>query len=309
MTDFNLYHHLTRPAAVLRASGTNALEFLQNHFASDLDNPGVEKPVTYGLWLDQNGKIQGDSFVLQQSVEDFLLISYDCLPAHLLVHLRAHAQATSVNFRDISSDFGLLHLWSNLPSAPLHEIVEEIAPTAQVESWLGRRPVLFNAWDLLGTSSSLEMLVDYMRENGAEAVGAEELLALRIIAGIAAVPLDAGPDDFPSETGLDHEGISFEKDNYVGKEAVMRLRAEEKSNRALWQIAWDISATPTAGNEKLPLFLGQTKVGELRSRAKSRERALGLAMLEIDSLSNEQSLSFSPGGSKVVSLVNDLTNS
>ena len=56
--------HVWEPAAWLQVSGPDAFNFLQGQFTNDL-RLLEEQPAVYGLWLNEKGKVQGDSFVLR----------------------------------------------------------------------------------------------------------------------------------------------------------------------------------------------------------------------------------------------------
>src|SRR3954464_3910292 len=61
------------PGAVIRVTGDDAFTFLQGQFTNELRQPVGS--VTYGLWLDQKGKVLADSHVLRVSENEFLLVS------------------------------------------------------------------------------------------------------------------------------------------------------------------------------------------------------------------------------------------
>src|ERR1700752_2733920 len=70
-----------RPGAVMRVTGEDAFSFLQGQFTNEL-RQGTGS-VTYGLWLDQKGKVLADSHVLRLSENEFLLVSMNS-PADLI---------------------------------------------------------------------------------------------------------------------------------------------------------------------------------------------------------------------------------
>jgi folate-binding protein YgfZ len=205
---------------------------------------------------------------------------------------------------DETAAFGLLHVWADAPG--IMDMMEATDGQMAAAAWLGRRPV-YNALDFLLPQSVLENFSHVLAENGAEAVSAEELLALRIVAGIPAVPLDAGPGDLPQEAGLEHDGVSFEKGCYLGQEVMARLHSQGHVNRALWQVAWRGQTKDSGALEPVPLYAGQESAGELRSRVTKDGRGLGLAMLKSRLLVEKKALSLSPGGPEVIELVRSLT--
>ncbi len=333
MSELNVYYYLTRPAAVLRATGPDAFAFLQSQFSNDLEVPGVEQPVTYGLWLDHKGKIQADSFVIQKAKEDFLLMSYDCPAAILKGHLEAHLIADEVELRDETAAFGLLHTWpeivqavfpkfrrgtslteqAKVPDAPkatfadFQAHMESLADPATCDFWMGRRPQGQLAWDYLAAPAELAKLIHELTESGAEAAGTDHLHTARILAGIPSVPQDAGPGDLPQEAGLARDGVSFDKGCFLGQEVMSRLHTQGHVNRGLWHVGWDVKTTRPADESPVPLYIGADTVGELRSRVITEEGGVGLAMLKKRAVLGNPMLSLTPNGPKVVRLMRDLT--
>jgi tRNA-modifying protein YgfZ len=316
MAEAHASYHPTHPAAVLRAAGPDAFAFLQSQFSNDLRHPGVENPATYGLWLDHKGKIQADSFVLQRGPEEFLLVSYDCPAGFIRAHLEAHLVADEVELSDVTGEFGLLHVWPEKPGQEVQSLAEARDGSRILICWPGRRPMREGSWDFLADERTLETFAKTLVSHGAEAVSAEELQAARIIAGVPAVPLDAGAGDLPQEAGLDRDAVSFNKGCYTGQEVMSRLHSQGHVNRALWQVSWESGAPELSGAGPIPLFAGDTQAGELRSRATQNGRgiesgigrSIGIAMLKRRVIAERQQLSFSSGGPEVVELGRGLVN-
>ncbi len=136
-----------------------------------------KQPVTYGLWLDHKGKIQADSFVIQKTKEDFLLLSYDCPAAVLQAHLEAHLIADEVVLHDETVEFGLLHAWPEFgPGEFSRRTIWDLRPTwrdwpirRRVTSGWGRRPRGQMSWDFLAPVGVLEKVnprIDGERSGG-----------------------------------------------------------------------------------------------------------------------------------------------
>lgn len=306
MSETYVYYHVTKPGAVLRAKGPDAFTFLQSQFANDLHCPEVEQPVTYGLWLDHKGKIQADSFVLQKSPGEFLIVSYDGPRERLRAHLEARLVADDVTLEDETEKYSLVHLWPAEHDDDLSELVGQIADPALTESWMGRRPTGFGAWDLLAPPPVMEKIVAQLNELGVANATMAELAAIRVALGIPAVPADAGLEDLPQETGLQLVAVSYDKGCYLGQEVMQRLHTQGHANRALWQVAWEGGLPEPQQDGPLPLFVGETEAGQLRSRATKDGKSLGLAMLKLRLLAGQPLLSFSPNGPKIVRLFRNL---
>jgi len=303
MSELHVYYYLARPAAVLRATGPDAFTFLQSQFSNDLRVEGVEQPVTYGLWLDHKGKIQADSFIIQKTREDFWVLSYDCSALKLRGHLESHLIADEVELRDESAELALLHIWAERYEESFAELIEGLARAAGAESWMGRRPTLYSSWDVLAPKAVLEKIARELEAQGVESAPGEAMFVARLMAGVPAVPADAGPGELPQEAGLEREGVSFDKGCYAGQEIMSRLHTQGHVNRALWQVRWEGDA-PAAVKT---LYAGGEEAGELRSHLVGDAGGLGLAMLKKRALTGQPALSFAPNGPKIVRPMRDLT--
>jgi len=292
------YYHLTRPAAVLRVTGPDAFTFLQSQCSIDLTNAGVENQVTYGLWLDQKGKIQADSFVIQRGVAEFLLMSYDCPAAEIRGLLESHLIADEVELSDETGKHALLHFWLDGWRKDLAETVDILANAAKADYWMGRRPQKENAWDMLGEPAALLAVADAMDKLGAQAEDANAVFGVRICSGVPSIPADAGPGDLPQEAGLDVDAVSFDKGCYLGQEVMARLKSQGRVNRALWRVQAKRDVPLPGANNAVPLYAGDVIAGELRSRSE----AVGLAMLKKRAIAGREGLSLMPGGEEVISL-------
>jgi len=323
MTNISAYYHLTKPGAVLRATGPDAFTFLQSQFSNDLRRPGVERPVTYGLWLDQKGKIQADSFVIRRGPEEFLLVSYDCPAETIRAHLEAHLIADEVELKDETGEFGLMHVHLLERKSPVGEYLLAgaspvgewgvLADAEQTHRWQGRRPNAAHSlsaatqpsWDYLGAPDELEKEISRLKQFGICQSAYEERIEIcRLTFGIPAVPVDAGPGDLPQEAGLDREAVSFDKGCYLGQEVMARLKSQGHVNRALWRVLATGDKPLPSGNEPVPLYAGEVVAGEMRSR----QNIWALAMLKKRVIAGREGLSLTPGGEEVISLKLDMAS-
>jgi tRNA-modifying protein YgfZ len=321
-------YHLTRPAAVLRATGPDAFAFLQSQFSNDLRRPGVEQPVTYGLWLNHKGKIQADSFVLRLGPQEFLLVSYDSPADTLRTHLEAHLIADEVELRDETPAFSLVQVSLLeqhggaaarflLAEAPAKGTWVKLRDQPELIRWLGRRPSAPSSpsgnrkpsWDFLGPAAAVERFAAGLTGQGIQAESAELFQFLRITESIPTVPFDAGPGDLPQECGLERDAVSFDKGCYLGQEVMARLQTQGHVNRALWHVmVLGRMILDVPKDKPLPLFAGDKSAGELRCY----NGIIGLAMLKKNAIAGREGLSLTPGGDEVVRLapaefVGDLT--
>ena len=97
------------------------------------------------------------------------------------------------------------------------------------------------------------------------------LEAVRIGAGVPAVPADCGAGEFPQECGLD-AWVSYAKGCYLGQEVMARIQSMGSLRRILRRVSG-----PVAVGQELRAADGKT-VGTVRSAAGD----LGLALVAAD---------------------------
>jgi folate-binding protein YgfZ len=98
-----------------------------------------------------------------------------------------------------------------------------------------------------------------------------ELDAQRIAAGIPAVPVDCGANEFPQECGLD-TWVSYTKGCYLGQEVMARIQSLGSLRRILRRVAGPVSV-----GQELKSAEGKV-LGTVRSAAGD----VGLALVSVD---------------------------
>jgi len=266
------------PTAVLRVTGEDALTFLQGQFTQELRSD-QKHPIAYGLWLNQKGKVIGDSYILRDD-DCFWITSESSLASVIKQRLEAYVIADDVVIEDLTIDWNGYTLFGTAAPAWLESAGVKLGPPGTFtkvgkglifrsrrvpcESWEWLQPRIWQAWPDLVRGSNL--------------VSPAELDALRIEAGIPRVPADIGENDLPNEAGLESVAISYSKGCYLGQEVMARLKSMGQVRRKLLRVKG-----PTPLPEKLPapLFHSGKKVGELRSAAAISDGFIGLAMLSL----------------------------
>ena len=280
--------HRWQPAACLRVSGADALSFLQGQCTNDL-HQAANGGATYGLWLNQKGKIVADSFVRKVSPEELWLVSYFSPATVIQSRLEAYIVADDVVIEDVTAATSGLTMWGAEPVA---------VPKAPAWSFRGRRnraphsEIIFPA--------SAESAVSAMLAGGV-ALSTEEVERERIAAGIPAVPMDLGLADLPNEGGLETEAASYTKGCYLGQEVMARLKAMGQVRRRLLRVrgTGEPPPRPTA------LYQAARKLGELRSATRDGADWIGLAMLSLGSLRRDEGLALAADGAPVVRLADE----
>jgi hypothetical protein len=269
-----------KPSACLRVSGEDSASFLQGQFTNDLQKTGIGEAV-YGLWLNQKGKVLADSFVLQQSVHDFRIVSYFSPAAVIRERLEAYVIADDVVVEDLSGEVAGLTIFGGVAAA------DEVP--AGGWSFAGRRTREPHREIILPGRSEAELKVKLAPGPW---LAEREIERRRIAAGIPAIPADLGPAELPNEGGLETEAISYTKGCYLGQEVMARLKSMGQVRRRLLRVrgGGEPPAVPAA------VFQSGRKVGELRSTAVEGTGWIGLALISLLQVQREGGLALAAEG-------------
>jgi folate-binding protein YgfZ len=280
----------------LSVAGEDAATFLQGQFTNDLRRDRKD-PATYGLWLDNKGKTLADSFVFGKADGTFEIVSESSEESVLLDRLERYIIADDVEIISkaenrrgwilVGKDVGDWLAGGGVEAPPYGQFFETDGILI-FRSRAAAQP----AWRLVTENGeSFEKWDSKIRAECTE-VGNGELAAARILAGVPAVPFELGPDDLPNEGGLEHEAISYTKGCYLGQEVMSRLHNLGRVRRRLFVVRWNGSSerphTPGA------LFLGERKVGELRSLVSVGSENVGMAMLQTHGVATGDCLAIEP---------------
>ena len=124
-----------------------------------------------------------------------------------------------------------------------------------------------------GARACFERLLE---AGGVVPVGHRAYDALRVAAGRPLFGLDFDDDNFPQETGLEEQTVSYTKGCYLGQEVVARIHYRGGVNRRLRGLIFDDDAADPAGRA---VMAGGREVGTVTSVATAGARRLGLAIL------------------------------
>lgn len=290
-----------RPGTLLKVSGEHAMGFLQGQFTNELRQPPGS--ATYGLWLNQQGKILADSQVLRVSENEFLVTSVASAVTVIRPRLEKYIIADDVTLTDeTATACGLLlggpgsgevikHLFGTVPA---------LGRWAQNGEWLvfGGRRLPGGSFEIIGSGKILAEVRQQLLTQGAVAASAGEMEFARITAGIPAVPVDLGPGDLPHEGGLEDSALSYTKGCYLGQEVMARLKNLGQVRRRLHLVR----GRGPAPAPLTALYQGEKKLGEVRSVACRAGEFAALAMLSLVNLNPEAGLSLAPGGPAVITL-------
>ncbi len=277
---------LNSSSAVLRVVGPDANTYLQGQFTQDLRiSSGA---VAYGLWLDQKGRIQGDSHLLKRAENDWLVASFSMPAGKLRERLEAYLIADEVELIDESATWAGLLVWGG-PATPT-------PPPGGVD--LPSRRAGPNARQWLVPAAAIESAIAAL---GATAVSVDRdgVARERLRAAIPAVPDDLGARDLPQEGNLDDGAISYTKGCYLGQEVMARLKNLGQVRRALHLVRGEGAPPPSGGM----LFQGEQKVGELRTVVGEGDGFLAMAMLSLVNLKPAPGLALAAGSAPSIRII------
>ena len=291
------WHHEYAPAAWLCVRGEDAFSFLQGQFTQDLRS-SKPQPARYGLWLNQKGRVLADSFSLCISLKEIWLHSYFSPAATIRERLESYIVADDVTIEDHTAEGRALTLGGGAAAALMGTAAValpapgEFARIGEGFIFGGRRGGA-ETWEWVGLG---------MRPPaGGLDVSTEEMLRLRLEAGVPAVPVDLGPGDLPNEGGLEDVAISYTKGCYLGQEVMARLRSMGRVRRRLRRVRGPGLPPP---ERPAPLFQGGKRIGELRSAVADGARGwAGLAMLGLTGLGPAEPLGLAPEGGAEIQIV------
>lgn len=287
------------PQAVLRVTGDDAFSFLQGQFTNELRQPVGS--ATYGLWLNQKGKILADSQVLRLGENEFLVTSIASTVEVVRARLEEYIVADEVFLADETAGTQGLAM-AGAGSGAAVQLIFGGAPASgkfltrgRVVVFGGRRSADEN-YELLGPGEELEECRRLLRTEGAQEISPDEMDFERIAAGIPAVPADLGAADLPNEGGLEGPAISFTKGCYLGQEVMARLKNLGQVRRRLHVVHGP--GQPPA--PLTPLYQAGKKVGELRTAAVRGGDFVALAMLSLINFNPAAGLGLDPAGPAVL---------
>lgn len=245
----------------------------------------------YGFVTNAKGRVLADPTVL--ALDDSLWLE---LPPdrtqEISQHLAKYAIFDQVEIRPLDDRvaFGLigprsteaLGAAAEVPEATWsHRAAEIVGSEVRVVreppfEVLGRKIPAWTLWVPAGDAPSCFQALIAAGAGGLVPAGHRAFDGLRIEAGRPLYGLDFGDGNFPQETGLEAQAVSYDKGCYLGQEVVARIHYRGGVNRHLRGLIFDSGATDPAGGAVLA---GGREAGTVTSTALAGGRWIGLAIL------------------------------
>ncbi len=231
--------------AVVRVAGEDAAAFLQGQCSADLR----AVTMTDALWLNRKGRVLAHTVIAKEADGSHLLLCPHLSAEALIAVVTANVIADDVVATDESADWRKWVVWGAEPAI------------AGAKVFATQRYGVA-AWDVLTPIAAVAP---------GEPATLSELDAMRIAAGVPAVPVDCGAHEFPQECGLD-VWVSYTKGCYLGQEVMARIQSMGSLRRILRRVSGPV----VVGQElKSP---ERKVVGTVRSAAGN----VGLALVSVD---------------------------
>ncbi len=277
--------------------------FLQGQFTNDLQH--AVGSATYGLWLNQKGKVLADSFVLRTGAAEFYVVSVSSPAGQIRERLDAYIIADDVVIEDLTADMSGVSLLGVDSQAMIQRMAGCAPKVAHFESvegmWMFAAPAGTGRvqFEVIGPSDAVSTFSEKIAASGAKKLSPEEVAATRIEAAIPAIPQDIGIADLPNEGGLETSAISYTKGCYLGQEVMARLKNLGQVRRKLHVVSGSGEAPALA----TALYQGPERVGEVRSSASRGAGFVAMAMLSLVKFNPKAGLSLAPGSAPTVEVV------
>ncbi len=231
----------------LEMVGEDRARFLGGYMTCDVKSlePGSG---AYGFITSVKGRVLADPVVLALDDRLWLELPPDRAP-EISQHLSKYVIVDRVEIRPLS-DWSALSLIGPRAAEALDaagELAEtagrhHLAEIAGTEVRLAREPAFevhgrdIPAWTIWVPAASARACFEKLIETGAGGlvpVGHRAFDGLRVEAGRPLYGLDFGGDNFPQETGLEEQAVSYTKGCYLGQEVVARIHYRGGVNRHL----------------------------------------------------------------------------
>ena len=264
--------------AKFEVSGPGALELLQRLCANDVDVRMGR--VVYTQMLNRRGGIESDLTVTRLAPDLFRLVTGTASGSRDLAWIRKHREGSDATIGDATSSLACFGIWGPAAREVLAAVCDddlsnEAFPymTAK-EIAVGEAPCLAArvtyvgelGWELYPPIEFATSLWDTLVEAGAPhgliPAGYRAIDSLRLEKGYRSWGADITPDDSPLEAGLGF-AVAFDKEtDFIGRDAVRRLRDEGISRRLRCLTLADVRSS-TLGNE--PVRVGEEIVARITS--------------------------------------------
>lgn len=232
MDDSGNIFYCTTELGVVRVIGEKAATFLHGQLSNSIKDLKSGSG-NYNLLLTNKGKVQADAYVLNRG-GFFDIIVENIFLTKIKEHLDKLAPLSRVTVTSVPT-LKVLHVFGERPSLwPALDLGQ-----ADDVTHGDRRGFLFRSdrlgelgYDVIVESEELGLFVDFLKQNGARYLTANEVNERRIKNGMPKVGVDVTESNLPQEGHLDG-ALHFNKGCYLGQEVIARLHFRGHVNKIL----------------------------------------------------------------------------
>jgi folate-binding protein YgfZ len=231
----------------LRLTGKDRVEFLHGMVTNDVRKLAAGKGL-YAVFTTDKAKMLSDARIY--CLPDAFWIDLEAgVVGKIHKHLDKYTLASDVTVEQVTDAFGLVSIYG--PASP--EILLQFispGPLPAEEYSTARLSIedvsIFAARNEITGETGFDLYVPMDKTpdvwnrllksggaHGLRAVGTDALNALRIEAGIPRYGVDMDESNFPMETGLEKNAISYTKGCYIGQETIARADAQGRMSKHL----------------------------------------------------------------------------
>lgn len=254
---------VSRSQRVFRLTGKDPVGMLNAILTNDV--PKDAGRGVYAMLLNPKGRIQADLRVIRTGEDVLILTEPEGADAAKEI-LGRYAPFSRVKLEELS-DWSVLGLYGTDSGPTLrldlseHESTEvEVAGETIIAVGVAA-PI--PGYDLLAPAQTLQTVEKHLTGTGAVPTNLELYETARIEAGVPRFGADITPDNFPGETGVLEQAVSFKKGCYPGQETVARMHYRGHPNKDLHRFTLE-RASATTGTE---IVQNEKAVGLLTSVA------------------------------------------
>jgi 4-methylaminobutanoate oxidase (formaldehyde-forming) len=287
--------------AKFRVEGRDALRALNHICANDVDVPVGR--LVYTQWLNERGGIEADLTVTRLSETSFLVVTGAPTQNRDFTWLRRHLPADAHVFAfDLTSGLPMLSLMGPGSRALLEHLTGEDFSNATFPFGTSREVEIGYArvrasrvtyvgelgWELYIPGEFAPAVFDRIIEAGADFnlrhAGYFAMNSMRMEKGYRHWGHDIGEEDNPLQAGLNF-AVAYDKPGgFIGRDALLRHKAQGTPRRRLVQLALADPDGPMAYHEE-PIWRGGKIIGSITSGAYGHRigASLGMGYLNCES--------------------------
>jgi glycine cleavage system aminomethyltransferase T/glycine/D-amino acid oxidase-like deaminating enzyme len=233
--------------------GRDAGKVLNYISANNVD--GKHNQITYTQWLNDDGKLEADLTVTKLNKENYLVVATDTMHRHAETWLKRHISAEDRAFvNDMTSAYGQL----NIQGPKSRELMQSLTTTdlsneafpfrCAREIEIGYTKVLCIRITYLGelgyelyipaeqATHVYDRIVEAGKNFGLRHAGLKALSSLRMEKGYRDYGHDIDNTDDPYEAGLGFAVSLKKSDDFIGKNAAIKKKAQTPMTRRLAQV-------------------------------------------------------------------------